>query len=644
MLAGNPFPRVIPNARLLFEEDRFAMLLGPVFRAELLRTARRRRYYALRVVYGLLILFIIWAGYEGAIRGKTTITIDEAAEFAEGTFEAFATVQLIAILVMIPALFGGAIADEKQRKTLHYLMASRLSSFEIVVDKVLGRAPHLAVFLALGLPVVCLLGLVGGVDPEYVAIAYVGTTSTATMAVALTVLVSTLARKVRQAVLIAYILLLAWQFLPIFFFGIARIGVFPLTMSWIEPVNAWVGWTSPLYVYVAVMMRGLGGGGPTSWVVVQLAWMVGLQLGVAALFLGLAVWQLRPTFRRHEATQPRRKWFEGKTKARQARPRRWYDRPECGDDAMGWKERHFARTDVFTKMVILPATVLVSVFLVLAVGIDESIPRAFADLWQRGFWGWGAGGEELVKHLRVVSAWYVAIWLLALAGASASSVAVEREEDTWVSLTSTPLTGWEILRGKVLGAIWAQRGFACIPLGLWTIGLVTGSVHPLGFLGTLAAFVATSWMVAAVGIHASLRATSTSKALASTIGKMVVLYGYPFFLLWVILDNYRWGNYYATFVGLPPRLVVAPLVTYGQFAAIRAGVAPPDAEFDDWAGFYRTFGVAMILFYAIIAATLTLRTVRRFDRWLDRPVLSSEDQALRKPAPLAEVAEPALQS
>ena len=36
-----------------------AMLLGPVFHAELLATSRRRRFYATRVVYGLLLLLLL---------------------------------------------------------------------------------------------------------------------------------------------------------------------------------------------------------------------------------------------------------------------------------------------------------------------------------------------------------------------------------------------------------------------------------------------------------------------------------------------------------------------------------------------------------------------------------------------------------
>jgi ABC-type transport system involved in multi-copper enzyme maturation permease subunit len=619
------------------------MLLGPIFRAELLRTSRRRLFYVMRFLYGMLLLFIIWVSYEGTNSWQETITIDEAAEFALNTFIAFAVIQLITLLLLIPALFGGAIADEKQRKTLHYLMASRLSSFEIVVDKVLGRAPHLAVFLGLGLPVVCLLGLVGGVPPEYVAVAYVTTFSTASMAVALTVFISTIARKVRQSVLIAYILLLAWQIVPVVLLGLGRSGIFPDTYGWIAPINDWVGATTPLFVYITIMMRVGPFGGLASWTVVeQLAWMVGLQLGTAALFVWLAVWQLRPAFRRHEATQPRRKWFEGK-KIKKARPPRWYDRPECGGDAMGWKERHFARTDVFTKMVVLPATVVVTVFLVLVVGIDESLMQAFTNPWNQGLRGWGSSGRELVEHLRIFSAWYVAIWLLAVAGASASSVAVEREEDTWVSLTSTPLTGWEILRGKALGAIWAQRGFGMVPLGLWTIGLLTGALHPLGFVGAALAFGVVTWMVAAVGVHASLRAGTTSKALGSTIAALAVLYGYPIFIVMGAFWGTSGWKTYELVVGIPPMLAIGPLVSYEQFSRVWMWVTRL-GELSLYHLMVFALGPILVLVYATIAAVLTHRSVRRFDRWLDRPALSNDIRAPRKPAPLLDEVEPALQS
>ena len=44
------------------------------------------------------------------------------------------------ILVLVPALVSGVIADEKQRKTLHYLLTSRLDDLEIVVGKLNAEA------------------------------------------------------------------------------------------------------------------------------------------------------------------------------------------------------------------------------------------------------------------------------------------------------------------------------------------------------------------------------------------------------------------------------------------------------------------------------------------------------------------------
>jgi hypothetical protein len=70
------------------------MLLGPVFRAEWPRTARRRRRYLLRSVYGAALLLLVRGGYRGTFRGAPRGTIAAVARFAEETFITFADVQL----------------------------------------------------------------------------------------------------------------------------------------------------------------------------------------------------------------------------------------------------------------------------------------------------------------------------------------------------------------------------------------------------------------------------------------------------------------------------------------------------------------------------------------------------------------------
>src|SRR4051812_44578170 len=114
------------------------MLPGPVFQIELITTARRARYYAIRFAYGILLLFFLWqndpthyAGYSG--RAERGLTIQQLAAFGSAVFATFTAVQGTAVFFITPALVGGVIAEEKQRKTLHYLLVSRLTSGEIVV-------------------------------------------------------------------------------------------------------------------------------------------------------------------------------------------------------------------------------------------------------------------------------------------------------------------------------------------------------------------------------------------------------------------------------------------------------------------------------------------------------------------------------
>ena len=250
------------------------------------------------------------------------------------------------ILVLVPALFGGVIADEKQRKTIHYLMASQLSSGEIVLDKLAARLLHVGVFILLGLPVVSLLGLFGGVAWEYVLVAYSGTFSSTFFAAALATLVSTFARRVRQGVLLAYLLVIGWVIVPTVADPVCRFA-FPGVYLWFGPVNSWVQATSPLHV-IAMALRGPIWRRPfrraPALLLDPFVWMVGLQVATGLVFLLVAILQLRPTFRRQEAGTPWLNWF-----GRRARLPRWLTRHECGEDAMLWKERHFARTDVFTK-------------------------------------------------------------------------------------------------------------------------------------------------------------------------------------------------------------------------------------------------------------------------------------------------------
>ncbi len=271
---------------------------------------------------------------------------------------------------------------------------------------------------------------------------------------------------------------------------------------------------------------------------------------------------------------------------------------------------------------LLPAIVCATLPLALITEVQGDVGRIILDFWQHGRGAARFVPDGLVWALRLDMAWYTVFWLLAVAGASASSVTLEREEDTWVSLTSTPLTGLQILRAKVLGAIWNQRGFGAVLVFLWSTALLTGAVNPLAAAASIAVVGMLTWLVAAVGIYFSIHATSTSRALVSTILALCLINGYPVILTLWFRGSLYWDDSF-NLLGFMPRLAVAPLVSR------QAGAAQswhtyvlPGLQVDPLD--YVTYGRLLLLFvYVMVATILTWRTVTRFDRWLDRPKLSA---------------------
>ena len=221
----------------------------------------------------------------------------------------------MALLALIPALVAGVIADEHRRKTLHYLLASRLSSAEIVLGKLGARMVHIATFVALGIPVVCLLALYGGLNPDNVFYVYLGTLAVAIFASGLSILVSIMARRPREAILVTYGIGTIWLLAPVWLGRTAH--YMSGTLWWVGPVNDYALMTNPLFVWehatnqIYFFTRG---GLKAGWFLGQFAWhfywMVGLESALGLLFIALAVLGLRPMRGTSwPGSQPRTGWW-----------------------------------------------------------------------------------------------------------------------------------------------------------------------------------------------------------------------------------------------------------------------------------------------------------------------------------------------
>ncbi len=324
------------------------MPLGPVFNAELLTTARRARYYVVRFLYGLVILLQVYLSYQANTwrfrDGSSQLSIRDMADFGANIFIWFGILQAVMVVLLTPALVGGAIADERQRKTLHYLLASQLSSFEIVMGKLAARLLQVVVLVALGLPVVSLIGLFGGVDFMVLLLTYAATFTTIFFLSTASILVSVGSRRPREAISLLYMLEIFWLLVPPLVMVFMRFWGEPWVTiaTWVNPVLQYVAMTSPIYMLTPM---GYGGAG-------------GFEVA-AALGDGVAS-RLRdglrdPGDRPVAALRPERRGDRGWTRgvAKLTRKRSWFPRPECGDDAMLWKEMHIARSGGLTKAALL---------------------------------------------------------------------------------------------------------------------------------------------------------------------------------------------------------------------------------------------------------------------------------------------------
>jgi hypothetical protein len=327
--------------------------------------------------------------------------------------------------------------------------------------------------------------------------------------------------------------------------------------------------------------------------------MIGLQLAYGALFVLIAIVRLRPLARKEGGGSRWLAPWSGKRRGKRLLPR-----PECGDDAMLWKERYVSTSSATTKVAGLIVGLLVGAALMQPM-YDLAQP-AFIELSEYGYGPHGSNSARgnFNMFLRFIGTLTYVAWGLGVASAAASELTGEREQDTWVSLVSTPLSGVEIIRAKMFGAVWGLRGLGVLLVLFWLAGLAAGAVHPLAFLAVAVETPVFIWFVTALGTYLSLISKRTARALFATVSILAFLnVGYLFCCIPFEPDT-------ATILlGATPFVEWSSLFSY---------------EFPDWlwrgeaTNIFQTC-VLSVIAYGIGALVLTALAFQRFDEVIDRP-------------------------
>ena len=150
-------------------------------------------------------------GFGSSMEDYRAARLAALARFAEAFFSTFICVQLAAVMLLTPAYTAGAIADEKDRKTLEFVLATDLRNREIVLGKLVACMANIALLVLTGLPVLSLMQLLGGVDPNLVLAGYTVTGLTIVSLASVSILISVYSQKARDAIVLSYLILFAYM-------------------------------------------------------------------------------------------------------------------------------------------------------------------------------------------------------------------------------------------------------------------------------------------------------------------------------------------------------------------------------------------------------------------------------------------------
>src|SRR5262249_28446964 len=136
---------------------------------------------------------------------------------------------------------------------------------------------------------------------------------------------------------------------------------------------------------------------------------------------------------------------------------------------------------------------------------------------------------------RLLSPAFVLMTCILTLSAAMGAITAERQRDTWPGLLATPLTGREILRAKMLGAVWRVAILVAMVAAFDTAALVAGALQPLGWLAALAGLGSSTWFYAALGTYGALKGNDPRRSSAYTLGPMMAMVFSPMacLLRWV---------------------------------------------------------------------------------------------------------------
>ncbi len=405
---------------------RWRVGVGPVFIFDCLTSSRRWQGYALCagfLLFLLIALLLIWDGGNPLQRPSQIFAM---ALLGKAFFIGFVAIQLTLVLLVAPAATAGSICLDRARGTLTHMLMTDLSSAEIVLGKLASRLVPVLGLLACSLPLMEILALVVGLDPNALLGAFVVAIGIAVLGSSLALFFSLWVRKTHEAILATY-------------------AVWGLWLLW-SPIVSIVGTLFPQVFFLSPSFSA----NPFSLAFApyqaprSVAWQdftsfLEVTLALSAILVAIAVFRVRALVTRDSLKRRPSRSLLACLIERFARGPRLPE-PPLDWNPVFWRECHRIRPSRLSLAILALYFALATIFSLTTVAFLGTMTAPF------------------------VNAVQVSVGLLILSVIAAVSLAEERASGTLDLLLTTRISTPQIVLGKWLGTFRAVPLFAVLPV------------------------------------------------------------------------------------------------------------------------------------------------------------------------------------
>jgi ABC-type transport system involved in multi-copper enzyme maturation permease subunit len=515
--------------------------VGPLFTKELLVTSRRARYYMLRLAYASilgLVIALAWLAFLDTARGSNVAwNITHMSEMGKQIISFIVCFQFGMAQVVSIVLLSSAVSEEIYQRTLVPILTTPITYWQIVMGKFLGKLLHVGLLLAISLPLLGMVRVLGGVPWGYVLAGVCMTVTAAMFTGAVALFFSVLCQR-------AYLSILG---VSVGLYGMVGLVLLVISAILQGVTSSYAGYNALLYLnpvgamtYETIALNDASVRVPGFFWPIHCLAMLGVVFGMLklcevlvrrlALRKAIGFQQARvdiyaapvtvaattspmlmpvdPTAQERAtlgqaymgvavmpaSAEPRRRW----------KPKGWNLKEVIGSPIV-WRE--LRKPLLRDKVVQIIATCAVLFYLL----------YTYAFLGASGMMGDGATQATFVSMFLLAG-------MLCTAIDSATSIAPEKQARTWPSLLCTPVSDWHILLGKAGGT-----AFRCLPVWLFLAGHVViftlvGSLHPIAMLHLLLLSVSMIVFLIGAGVYFSMLSRRATSAVLMNIGLPLLLW------------------------------------------------------------------------------------------------------------------------